>query len=135
MIQAGWNIETQLRYNCYHYPIIMPPVFSWSITKQLLYMSHWFCHEFMLNHYFTELLTYYHIQFMSYIKDETFYVVPILDFVLYKQSHSICKNAENNSKKVKNFFQELTHVHIPVLKPASSKRVHIHQNITWYENL
>lgn len=98
MIQAGWNIETQLRYNCYHYPIIMPPVFSWSITKQLLYMSHWFCHEFMLNHYFTELLTYYHIQFMSYIKDETFFVVPILDFVLYKQSHSICKNAE--SKKL-----------------------------------
>lgn len=135
MIQAGWNIETQLRYNCYYYPIIMPPAFSWSITKQLLYIAHWFCHEFMLNYYFTELLTYYHIHFMSYIKDETFFVVPILDFVLYKQSHSICKNAENDSKKVKNFFQELTHVHIPVLKPASSKRVHIHQNITWYENL
>lgn len=136
MIQAGWNIETQLRYNCYYYLIIMPPVlFSWSITKQLLYIAHWFCHEFMLNYYFTELRTYYHIQFMPYIKDETFFVVPILDFVLYKQSHSICKNAENNSKKVKNFFQELTHVHIPVLKPASRKRVHIHQNITWYENL
>lgn len=89
----------------------------------------------MLNYYFTELLTYYHIQFMSYIKDETFFVVPILDFVLYKQSHSICKNAENNSKEVKNFFQELTHVHIPVLKPASRKRVHIHQNTTGYENL
>lgn len=130
MIQAGWNIETQLRYNCYYYLIIMPPVlFSWSITKQLLYIAHWFCHEFMLNKIIT-LLSCLHI-----IIFKTFFVVPILDFVLYKQSHSICKNAENNSKKVKNFFQEPAHVHIPVLQPASRKRVHIHQNITGYENL